>query len=150
MRKETVLFICIHNSARSQMAEEYLRSIAGDHFEVESAGLDPGEINPYVIEVLKEEGINISSKKTQGVMDLYRAGKVYHYVITVCDRETEEQCPIFPGTHERMLWPFPDPSVFHGSQEEILQQTREVSRAIKKRVEKFVRLVLNKNSLSNT
>ena len=138
MHKDTVLFICIHNSARSQMAEEYLRLFAGDTFDVESAGLEPGKINPYVIEILKEEGIDIRSKKTKSVIDLFHTGKVYHYVITVCDRSTEEQCPIFPGTHERMLWPFPDPAGFHGSREEILQQTREVSREIKKRIKEFI------------
>lgn len=141
MSKETVLFICIHNSARSQMAEEFLRKIAGDRFEVESAGLEPGAINPYVVKVMAEEGVDLSGKKTKSVMDLYRSGKSFHYVITVCDRKTEEQCPTFPGTHERLLWPFPDPSAFEGSEEEILCRTREVRDAIRTKIAEFADVI---------
>ena len=85
MSKKKVLFVCIHNSARSQMAEELLRQFAGDRCEVESAGLKPGVLNPLVIEVLLDEGIDISKKNTQSVASLLQAGKRYDYVITVCD-----------------------------------------------------------------
>ena len=95
--KEKVLFICVHNTARSQMAEEYLRKLASDRFEVESAGLEPGTINPLVVEVLKEEGIDITGKKTNSVFEFYKEGRRYHYVITVCSKEASERCPIFPG-----------------------------------------------------
>lgn len=145
MEKETVLFICVHNSARSQMAEEYLRKIAGERFEAESAGLEPGPINPAVIKVLAEDGIDISGKQTKSVMDLYRAGKSFHYVITVCDRKTEDQCPTFPGTHERLLWPFPDPAAFRGDEEQILAQTREVRDAIRNRIAEFADVFGTKN-----
>lgn len=135
--KQKVLFICVHNSARSQMAEEYLRQFAGDRYDVESAGLEAGEINPYVVKVLKEDGIDISEKKTQSVFDLYRRGKTYGYVITVCSREAEEKCPIFPGPVRRVHWPFPDPSKFEGTDEEITHKTREIRDSIKDHVKQF-------------
>lgn len=134
----SVLFVCVHNSARSQMAEAYLKQFGGDRFEVESAGLEPGTLNPYVVEVLAEDGIDISGKKTQDVFDLFRAGKTYRFVITVCSREAEERCPIFPGAVVRYNWPFDDPARFQGSSEEILERTRLVRDAIKERVREFV------------
>ena len=112
----SVLCLCVHNSARSQMAEEFLRKLGGDVFEVESAGLDPGELNPYVVRALREEGIEISGKKTRSVLDLFKAGRSYRYVITVCSKEAAERCPIFPGKSERLHWPFPDPSIFQEPQ----------------------------------
>lgn len=136
--KPSVLFVCVHNSARSQIAEEYLRRMAGDLFDVESAGLEPGELNPVVVELLQEEGIDISGKKTQSVIDLYRAGKTYSYVVTVCSREAEEKCPTFPGPVRRMSWPFPDPSRLEGSPEEIRAKTREIRDVIREEVRQFV------------
>ena len=136
--KDRVLFVCVHNSARSQMAEEYLRYFGNDLFEVESAGLEPGTLNPYVVEVLQEEGIDISAKQPQKVWDLYKAGNLYSYVITVCSREAEEKCPIFPGKTHRINWPFPDPSKFTGSHEEILQKTREVRNVIREMIQQFI------------
>src|SRR3990167_1894983 len=97
MDKKRVLFICVHNSARSQMAEAFLNQMAGDRFEVESAGLEPGKLNPLAIEVMKEAGIDISQNKTKSVFDFYGAGKKYDYVITVCDESQSGQCPVFPG-----------------------------------------------------
>jgi arsenate reductase (thioredoxin) len=82
----SVLCLCVHNSARSQMAEAYFRVFGTDDFEVESAGLEPGILNPYVIRALREEGIDISGKKTQDVFALYKAGRTYQYVITVCSK----------------------------------------------------------------
>ena len=133
----SVLFICVHNSARSQMAEAYLEKFAGDAFQVESAGLKPGKLNPYVVRALQEEGIDISSKKTQDVFVLYRAGRRYQYVVTVCSKEAAERCPIFPGHTESLHWPFPDPSTFTGSDEEIMAKVREVRDAIRERVRLF-------------
>jgi len=120
------------------MAEEFLRKLGGDVFEVESAGLDPGELNPYVVRALREEGIEISGKKTRSVLDLFKAGRSYRYVITVCSKEAAERCPIFPGKSERLHWPFPDPSIFQGSDEQIMAQVRDVRDAIKTRVKAFV------------
>ena len=90
MDKIKVLFVCVHNSARSQMAEAFLKKIGKDKFEVESAGLEPGTLNPIVVESMKEAGIDISGNKTQGVFDIFKAGKNFHYVITVCDETSAE------------------------------------------------------------
>jgi len=136
--KIKVLFICVHNSARSQIAEEYLRKYGGDMFTAESAGLEPGILNPYVIEALKQDGIDISGKQTKSVKALFKAGKKYDYVITVCSRSVEEQCPIFPGMVIRMNWPFPDPERFHGTTDEILEQVIELKDIISKMIEQFI------------
>jgi arsenate reductase len=134
----SILCLCVHNCARSQMAEAYLRQLGGDLFEVESAGLEPGTLNPYVVRALQEEGIDISGKKTQDVFDLFKAGRLYRYVIMVCSKEAAERCPIFPGRVERLYWPFPDPSAFLGTDEQIMVQVREVRDAIKAKVQEFV------------
>lgn len=136
--KPRVLFICVHNSARSQISEEYLRRYADDLFDVESAGLEAGTLNPYVVEVLKEDGIDISGKETRKVWNLYRSGKAYAYVITVCSREAERNCPVFPGPVNRISWPFPDPSAYEGTREEILAKTRKLRDTIRDRVGSFV------------
>jgi len=134
MDKKRVLFICVHNSARSQMAEAFLKQIAGDRFEVESAGLEPGKLNPVVVEAMKEVGIDISGNKTKSVFDFYKQGKQYDYVITVCDESQSGACPMFPGKGERLHWGFDDPSGFQGTWEEKLEKTREVRDKIKRRI----------------
>ncbi len=131
MEKQKVLFVCIHNSARSQLAEEFLRKMAGDRFEVESAGLEPGKLNPVVVEALKEEGIDITGKQTKAVFDLFKTGKHYSYVITVCDEASSERCPIFPGLCQRLHWSFTDPSKFQGTDKEKLTKVRAVKEEIK-------------------
>jgi arsenate reductase len=138
MDKIKVLFVCIHNSARSQMAEAFLKNIGGDKFEVESAGLEPGKLNQTVVEVMKEIGIDISNNRTKSVFDLYKQGKKYHYVITVCDGAKSEQCPIFPGTLKQLHWNFIDPSSFPGSKEDILAQTRTIRDRIKDKITGWV------------
>lgn len=95
--KHKVLFVCIHNSARSQMAEAFLNKHGPRQFETESAGIEPGKLNPNVVKVMQEVGIDLSRKGTQGVFDLFRQGKFYNAVITVCDAASAERCPIFPG-----------------------------------------------------
>jgi len=132
-----VLFVCTHNSARSQMAEAYLKKFGGARFEVESAGLEPGTLNPYVVRALSEEGMDISGKKTQGVFDLLKQGRSYNFVIAVCAKEAADRCPIFPGHAKRLVWSYPDPSTFTGSDEEIMTRVREVRDAIKDRVRTF-------------
>jgi len=132
-----VLFICTHNSARSQMAEAYLRKLGGDRFEVESAGLEPGRLNPYVVRALREDGIDISGKQTQGVLDLLKQGRSFNFVIAVCAKEAADRCPIFPGQAKRLVWSYPDPSTFTGSDEEIMSQVRAVRDAIRERVRQF-------------
>src|SRR5882762_1213248 len=124
--KKKVLFICVHNSARSQMAAGLLNKRCGDFFEAESAGLEPGTLNPLAVEVLSENGIDISKNKTQAVFDVFKSGQLFAYVITVCDESEAASCPIFPGVTTRLHWSFPDPSKFAGSPEEKLEQTRQV------------------------
>ena len=134
MDKKRVLFVCVHNSARSQMAEAFLKQMAGDRFEVESAGLEPGKLNPVAVEVMKEAGIDISQNKAKSVFDFYKQGRSYDYVITVCDESQSGKCPIFPGRGQRLHWGFDDPSGFRGTEEEKLEKTREVRDRIKLRI----------------
>src|SRR6516162_8600548 len=94
--KKRVLFICIHNSARSQMAEAFLNQICGEEFEAQSAGLEPGKLNPIVVEVMREIGFDIAQNKTKAVFDMIKFGQIFSYVITVCDEASAERCPIFP------------------------------------------------------
>jgi len=133
-----VLFVCVHNSARSQMAEEYLRRIGGERFEVESAGLEPTSLNPLVIAAMAEEDFDLSTKKTQAVWNLFREGRFYNYVITVCDRTHEKECPIFPKPFIQLKWSFPDPESFSGTYNEKMEQTRILRDAIRTRIEQFV------------
>ena len=139
MDKQKVLFICVHNSARSQMAEALFKQLAGDRFEVESAGLQPGKLNPLAVEAMEEIGIDISQNKTKSVFDFYKQGKQYDYVITVCDESQSGACPVFPGNGERLHWGFDDPSTFQGSWEEKLEKTRKVRDQIKQRMEDWLR-----------
>jgi arsenate reductase len=134
-----ILVICVHNAARSQMAEAYLRRESGGRIGVESAGLEPGRLNPHVVRALREDGIDIEGKPTQSVFDLYRAGRSYTHVITVCSKEAAERCPIFPGTHQRLFWPFPDPAGFTGSDQEVMRKVREVRDEIREKVRTFLR-----------
>jgi arsenate reductase len=120
------------------MAEELLRKTTGDRFEVESAGLEPGELNPYAVAALKEEGIDITGKETVSAFDLLKQGRYFTYVITVCDEASAETCPIFPGCRERFHWSFPDPSKFTGTDEEIMEQVRAVRKQIKDKIAEWV------------
>ena len=131
-----VLFICRHNSTRSQIAEAYLKEMGGEHFLVESAGFDPGPINPDVIRVLQEEGIDISHKTSQKVFDLFKQGKIFDFVITVCEQE-EGQCPVFPGVTHRLHLPFPDPAQVTGDEEERLAAIRSIRDQIKANISEF-------------
>ena len=142
MNKKKVLFTCVHNAARSQMAEAFLKQIAGDKFEVESAGLKPSTLNPIVVEVMKEIGIDISANKPQSIQCLLDKGKTFDYIFTLCNEAQAERCPIFPGGYKRIHMGFADPSCFRGSCEEKLEQTRKVRNKIKKTLEEWVSSVL--------
>lgn len=133
--KKKVLFVCIHNSARSQMAEAFLNDICSDEFEAHSAGLEPGKLNPVVVEAMQEIGIDISSKPTKAVFDMIKSGKSFAYVITVCDETSAERCPIFSGVTTRLHWSFPDPSAVPGTHDEKLERTREIRDMIKQKIE---------------
>jgi len=129
-----VLFVCVHNAARSQMAEALLRHLAGDRFIVESAGFEPRPVNPLVVEAMSRFGIDISNARPKEVFDLFRAGRHYQYVIAVCDEATGERCPIFPGVTERLDWSFPDPSRFEGTPAERLAAVESLRDAIANRI----------------
>jgi arsenate reductase len=138
MQKKKVLFVCVHNSARSQMAEAFLKESGGELFEVESAGIEPGKLNPIVVDAMREVGIDISKNQTKDAFQFLKQGRSFHYVITVCDESNGERCPIFPGVSQRLHWNFDDPSAFAGSYEEKLKRTRVVRDAIKAKIMQFL------------
>ena len=133
-----VLFICVHNSARSQMAEAFLKKYGGDNFFVESAGLEPGKLNPIVVDSMKEIGIDISHNETNSVFEFFKEGRRYNYVITVCDESNAERCPIFPGVTKKLHWSFKDPSGLKGNYEEKLAGTRAIRDEIERRVQQWL------------
>jgi arsenate reductase len=135
--KQKVLFICIHNSARSQMAEAWLNYLCRDYFEAQSAGLEPGKLNPLAVQVMAEVGIDISKKKTQSTFDVLKSSQLFSYVITVCDETSAERCPIFPGPAQRLHWSFPDPSAVTGTEEEKLASVRIIRDEIRCKVEEW-------------
>jgi len=133
-----ILFVCIHNSARSQMAETFLNYYGNGRFEAESAGIEKGKLNPYVIQAMKEVRIDISKNQTKEVFGFFKQGKSYDAVITVCEKEAAEKCPVFPGRGKKIQWSFPDPSKFTGTQEEVLARVCKVRDEIKQRVLQFI------------
>jgi arsenate reductase len=131
-----VLFLCTGNSARSQMAEAFLRTYADDQFEVHSAGLEPRGINPYTIRVMDEVGIDLSGHRSKDVME-YLGRVHFGYVITVCDN-AEENCPIFPFVTTRLHWSFEDPARFEGPDAAKLRKFREVRDRISERIKTWL------------
>ena len=129
------LFVCVHNSARSQMAEAFANALCPGCV-AQSAGIEPSRVNPIVVDVMREVGIDLSAKKTQSVFEVAKRGELFAWVISVCD-EAAERCPVFPGVARRLAWSFPDPSRFTGSDEEKREQTRRVRDEIKRRVEEW-------------
>lgn len=123
---ESVLFLCVANSARSQMAEGLAREIFGDSITVQSAGSAPSRLNPYAIEAMREIGIDISKQRSKSVQDI-DADSV-DTVITLC---AEEVCPVFLGKARRLHWPFPDPAAAAGSREQLLAAFAQVRDQIK-------------------
>jgi len=138
VKKTRVLFICNHNSARSQMAEAFLNAMAGGRFEAESAGFEVRELNPLAVAVMQEVGIDISGNKTKEIFDLYRHGRSFSHEIKVCDRVHEERCPLFPGMVKRIAWSFADPATLVGSEEEKLVATRRIRDEIRAAVAEFI------------
>jgi len=134
MDKPKVLFVCTHNSARSQMAEAYLKQLAGDRMEVSSAGFQPAPLNPLAVEVMAEEGLDISGNTAQSVFRLFQEGRLFDYVITVCEDSREASCPIFPGVTRRLHWGFPDPAQATGDHQTRLEQVRRIRDQIKHKV----------------
>jgi arsenate reductase (thioredoxin) len=131
MNQIKILFLCIHNSARSQMAEAYMKKYGGEKFLVESAGLEAGKLNPLAVEVMREDGIDISKNETKDAFEFFKQGRTYQYVVTVCDEANAARCPNFPGVHKKISWSFMDPSALTGSHDEKLAATRQVRNKIK-------------------
>jgi arsenate reductase len=129
---ETVLFICMHNSARSQMAEAFLNKLCGDRYEAKSAGITPTQINPYVAKAMAEIGIDLSTRHSKSILEFQ--GQTFNYVVTVCDA-SREACPFFPGEKE-INKSFPDPSEFKGTESEILEKIRKVRDEIRDWIQK--------------
>ena len=132
-----VLFVCSHNSARSQMAEGWLRHLAGDRFTVHSAGVEPGVLNPLSVKAMAEVGIDISSHKAEGIDQYLGKMPVYHLIV-VYDKAAKT-CPrTWPGLGERLQWLFDDPSAATGSEEEKLAVFRRVRDEIKAKIEQWL------------
>ena len=135
---KNILFVCIHNSARSQMAEAFLNSLELENVLAESAGLEEGHLNPIVVDAMKEIGIDISENKSKSVKGFIDAGRHFNYVITVCDQASSESCPFFPGSaYKRLHWSFDDPSKFEGSYDEKLEKVRKLRDEIGSRIYDF-------------
>ena len=134
-RKSKVLILCTGNSARSQMAEGLFRQAGGDRYEVFSAGTNPSLVRPEAVAVMREIGIDISSHRSKSVDEF--AGQELDLVITVCDN-AKESCPGFPGTIQRLHWPFEDPAALAGSEEQILAAFRSIRDQIRARIQRFL------------
>jgi len=120
------------------MCEAFLKHYADDLFDAQSAGLEPGKLNPMVVEVMAEIGIDISRNKTKSVFDVWKSGEAFQYVVAVCDAESAEKCPIFPGITKRLHWPFHDPSKVTGTREQKLQKVRDIRDQIAGRVQDWL------------
>jgi len=132
--KTRVLFLCVHNSARSQLAEGLLRAMAGDSVDVYSAGSEPSQVNPFAIRVLQDRGIDTSVLYSKSVQEF--VNQPFDYVITLCD---DEVCPILPGAVRRLHWGMPDPSAVQGDSTEKLDAFRRTAEALQGRLQEFVR-----------
>ena len=133
--KKKILVLCTGNSCRSQIAEGYLRHLAGDTFDVFSAGLEPSVVNPKAIQVMQEDGVDISSHTSKDAEQF--VGQKFDFIITVCDN-AKERCPFFPGQAERIHWSFKDPADAVGSEEEVLDEFRNVRDQIKATLKTFI------------
>ena len=129
-----VLFVCVHNSARSQIAEAFLNDLGKDYFIAESAGLEPGTINPLIVKVMAEVGYDLSQNTTNSVFDYFKEGRLYSIIVKVCDLENGQRCPIFPLAMNVLDWTFEDPADFTGTEEEQLEQARHLRYKIRENV----------------
>jgi arsenate reductase len=136
-KKRNVLFLCMRNSSRSQMAEAFLRKHAGDQFDVYSAGLDPTEIHPMTRQVMKEVGLEPEGQSAKGVRT-YLGKLLVNYLIVVCET-ANSRCPrTWPGIHERLYWPFEDPETAQGNEQERLEEFRQVRDQIEQRIKSWL------------
>jgi|SRR4051812_27871821 arsenate reductase len=135
--KPKALFICVHNSARSQMAEAWTNALCGHLIGAESAGLEPGKLNVFAIKAMAEVGIDISQRPTKSVFDMYRQGRTFRYVISVCEEGAAEKCPVFPAPAIRLHWNVPDPAAEKGNDDAKLSRARAVRDLLKAEVLKW-------------
>ena len=135
---QKVLFVCIHNSARSQMAEAFLNKLGDGNFTAESAGIEPGTLNPIVVEAMLELGLDISKNTCDSVERFIPRGEEFDCVITVCDETSAERCPTFRGATTRLHWGVPDPSGLQGTKEEKLNRTREIRDLIEAKIDQWI------------
>jgi len=131
-----IIFLCTGNSCRSQMAEGFMRSMAGDKFEVFSAGVEPAQVNPYAIKVMAEAGIDISAYRSKSVKEFLN--QEFDYVITVCNH-ARQVCPVFPGQHQNIHWDIEDPAGFQGNEQEKLNFFRKIRDEIKEKCLNFLK-----------
>ena len=137
MDEQKILFLCTGNSARSQMAEAFIRKYADERFEAHSAGLEPKGLNPLTVKAMDEIGIDISNQKSKGV-DTYLGKMLFQYLITVCD-DADKNCPtVWPGVNNRMHWSFQDPAAIEGSEQEKLEKFREVRDLIEEKIKAWL------------
>jgi len=120
------------------MAEAFLNHLAGNRFEATSAGLEKGTLNPLAVRVMSEVGIDISKNQTKDVFEFYKNGRLFNYVVTVCDAANSERCPIFPSVIKTLHWSFEDPSSFTGTEDEKLEKTRLVRNEIEAEIKRFI------------
>jgi arsenate reductase len=137
-RATSILFVCVHNSARSQMAEAFANHLSGGGIRVLSAGFEPGGLNPFVLEVMKEKGINMAGSRSKSIDDVFDSRTRFEYVITVCAESEGQRCPSFPGETTRLHWEFEDPSNLEGPYREKLQMCRDIRDKIEKHVGEFL------------
>lgn len=133
-----VLFVCVHNSARSQMAEAFLNKLGNGKFKAESAGLEVAPLNSIVVEAMKEIGYDISNNTADSVFDLFKKGRLYNIVIKVCDQMNGQKCPIFPKVLKTLDWNLQDPSEFEGTYDEKLEKVRALRDLIQLKVGEFI------------
>lgn len=144
-----ILFVCVKNSFRSQIAEAIMNHKYGDHFIAESAGLNTSEIHPLAIKVMGEYGIDISNNTVNSVFDYYKEGRLYSHVVTVCSREDEKECPIFPGVKLRINWELENPEYYTGSEEEKYKKAKNLVSDIERRIDELVKYVQSQYSDDN-
>jgi len=133
--KIKVLFLCTHNSCRSQMAEGLLNHLGGDRFEAYSAGVEPTSVHPLTKQVMEEIGIDISGQKSKSIDEFF--DREFDYVITVCD-QARQSCPFFPGKHELLHWDLEDPATTQGSDEERIMVFRKVRDQIRDNIYQLI------------
>ena len=137
MERSRVLFLCTGNSARSQMAEAFLRKYASDRFEAHSAGLEPKPLNPLTVKVMEESGVDMSGHASKG-FETYLGKMLFQYLITVCD-DAEKNCPTtWPGISHKLHWSFEDPAKFEGTPQEKLAKFREIRDLIETRIKAWL------------